>query len=173
MKINHWEKAIDSLEVFIKMDPDGPKDRNVQTGVNGLAVKACVDKTSKNCKRLMSLLSENMGEGGVDILFELVVTRGGTGATWHAAQLLQKSDVIERGSKALRIAHALRAANSCPKVRALLGDAAKEGDSRAIRELKIVTSRGSQCRARGCCIVQSDPGVKTAIATIQTRLAAP
>lgn len=173
MQIGHWDNAIDSLEVFVKMDPDGPKDHNVKTGVNDLAVKACVDKTAGRCKRIMALLSERMGEGGVDILFELVVTRGGTGATWHAAQLLQKPDVISRGSEALRMAHALRTANSCPKVKALLGDAAKVGDTRAIRELNIITSRGSQCRARGCCIIQSDPTVKSAIATIQARLAAP
>ncbi len=173
MSIGHTQNALDALETFMKLDPDGPRDNNVQKALKELAVKSCVDKVAESCKRIMQILSERAGQGGIDVLFEIVVTKGGTGANWHASQLLQKTEVVERGSDAARMAIALRNANSCPKVRELLGDAAKMGDNRAVRELQILTGGRRQCQARGCCIVQSDPEVKTVIATIQARLAAP
>lgn len=169
MSRGHWSKAIDSLEVFLQMDDEGHQDLNVRKGAEQLAVKACVNKAAEICTRMMTLLSEKMDEGGIDVLFELVVTRGGTGATWHAARLLQQEKVLKRGSEQLRIAHALRVANNCDKVRDLLGDAAKTGDRRAIRELKIISGPRRQCQARGCCMLASSPLIKTTIATIDAR----
>jgi hypothetical protein len=170
MRRGLWQKATDSLEVFVGMDPDGPKDHNVKKAVQQLAVKACVKKTADVCSHVMRLLSEEMGEGGIDVLFELVVTRGGTGATWHASKLLMKDDVIERGSAEVRVAYALRTANNCDKVRELLPQAAELGDHRTARELKIISGPRRQCRARGCCLPSNDSQIKTALETIKDRL---
>ncbi len=169
MTRGNWTAAIDALEVFNAMDPNGHKRGPVKKTAANLAVKSCINKSAKICDRMMTLLSKEMAEGGIDVLFELVVTRGGTGATWHAAQLLEQKKILDRGSDALRIAYALRKANSCKKVRAIFADAAKLGDRRAARELKIIGGPRRQCQARGCCIVASDQAIKSTIASINAR----
>jgi serine/threonine-protein kinase len=167
----HIQKSIDALEVFVTMDPNGPKDKNVRDLVERLAVQACVDKQSPHCLRLMDLIKDRLGEGGVDVLFELMVNRGGTGANWHAVQLLDDEKLRDRGTPAFRVAYELRDASSCAKVQSLLARAALEGDHRASRELEIITGPKRQCQARGCCLQQGDEQVKAAKEAIKARLA--
>jgi hypothetical protein len=117
--------------------------------------------------KLLGLLTGKMAPGGLDILYELTVTRGGTAAADAAGRALEDEHVRAKGSAALQIAWELRHAKGCDEKIALFDRAKREGDRRAITELQILKS----CRRRtpqACCL-RDDDRVKETIAAIEAR----
>jgi len=157
MKKGNWPGAVEGVEQVLKLDPDAAKDPAVRNALVKLAVRACLGN-GPSCKSLMDLLSEKAGTAGPDVLFELIATKGKTNAEKRAQRLLKDPAVRREASDALRVAYALRETRSCADVEKLYPDIEKDGDHRALRELKILQSR--QCRARGCCLNGQDAEVK-------------
>jgi serine/threonine-protein kinase len=144
MRLGRWKDAVDGVEVVLGLDPNAPKDKNVQLGIIDLAVKACLQGGELE-KRMLALLTEKMGTYGVDVLFEIVATKGGTQAAERAAYLLRDETLRAKGSPDTQLAFDLRAARSCDDKRALFARAHDQGDYRTLRELETIGQRG-MCR---------------------------
>jgi eukaryotic-like serine/threonine-protein kinase len=91
--------------------------------------------------RLFDTLATHLGTAGLDILYEIVKSRGGSKAAARATELLRRADVIARGSPALRVAFALRDV-PCDQKLGLLDRAVSEGDLRA---LGVLETQGTAC----------------------------
>jgi serine/threonine protein kinase len=141
MRLGRWKDAMDGVDVVMQLDPNAPRDKNVQAGIIDLAVKACLQGGDLE-KRMMALLTERMGAYGVDILFELVATKGGTQAAERAAYALRDEGLRAKGSPDMRIAFDLRNARSCEDKQALFVRARDEGNYRTLRELETIGQRG-------------------------------
>jgi len=158
MKQNEWRKVVEGVEQVLRMDPDAIDDPAVKKSLLAYTVRACIND-GEGCKAMMELLSERSGTAGPDVLFELIATKGGTGAQKRADRLLADPSVMRGASDALRIAYELRKAHGCAGVEKLYPEVEQKGDHRALRELKILQSR-RQCRPRGCCLNGQEPAVK-------------
>ena len=118
---------------------------------------------------MFDLFSQKLGAEGVDVLFELVRTRGAErGPGKRAMDLLRDERVVSKASPALRVLLELRAA-PCPRKRELFERAATEGDARMLLELRSL--RGSPCPKRaGPCCFKTDKPLYDAIATLKARV---
>jgi hypothetical protein len=95
--------------------------------------------------RALATIAEVPGEIGPDILYDVWIgTRDRNETTWLAEQLVYSESVLEKASKPLQVALALRAAErNCEATRDLLSRAAEYGDQRSARPLqKLLIKRG-------------------------------
>jgi serine/threonine-protein kinase len=81
--------------------------------------------------RAFELLGGRSGSEGLDLLYDLVESRGGSFAAKRASAILAAPEARARESKALRVAFDLRAA-PCARKLDLLKRAVEEGDGRAL-----------------------------------------
>jgi hypothetical protein len=117
--------------------------------------------------RLFDIIQSRMGTTGIDILYELVTTRGTSLASKRAAELLREESVRARGTPALRIAYDLRTAG-CNGKAALFERASADGDGRTLGQLQELNR---DCRrSRGVCCMHNDPGLRAAIDGLKARL---
>jgi eukaryotic-like serine/threonine-protein kinase len=137
--LSRWDDAVTGLAEVARMDPGIAGRDAYQTHVLDLAVKAVLNGGEAE-RRMLALLSGELGEHGIDLLYEIVVRWGGSRAADRAASLLQDAAVRDRGSAAMRVAYELRTAASCAAKRALLDRVATDGDYRALRELKGIAA---------------------------------
>jgi serine/threonine-protein kinase len=156
--------ALDSLDRLLTLDPSAAEDSDVRNTVMQLAVRVYLSGGDTSDK-MTRILTQKMGSTGPDLLFELVVTRGGTAAAKIAEKLLEDEGVRSRGSAGMRVAYAIRSASSCEAKRELVPRAAKEGDYRAVRELRILQS----CRMGKRCCYRDEADIKQAISKIESR----
>jgi len=168
MKKGSTKAAIDALVPLLELDPNAPSDSNVRAGMVTLTVRGCL-KSGETCNKMLDILTEGSGQHGPDILYQILISKGGTTAHRHAERLLQVPEVQKRMSKALRIAYELRTAKGCDDRAALFSTAVKEGDRRALSQLKILDSR-RQCRLLKCCDLVDDPDLQAAIDALQKKL---
>lgn len=150
MKLGKIGEAIADLTMLAELDPNAASDGNVKKGIVLLTVRACLPGSS-HCDKMLTLLTDKLGPHGIDVLFEIIVTKGATGAQLHATRLLKDPDIRKRGTVAMNIAYELRTAASCDAKRALFARVREDGDYRSLRELDILRS-GRQCRAVNCCL---------------------
>ncbi|MEJ7733311.1 MAG: hypothetical protein WKG00_29465 [Polyangiaceae bacterium] len=116
--------------------------------------------------RVFGLLTGKLEELGVDILYELMTTKGGSRAAKRASDLLARQDIQKRGSGALRIAYELRQA-SCARKPALFERAQEDGDGRT---LGLLVQLNRSCRRRDACCMHNDPRLKQAVDALRERL---
>ena len=124
--------------------------------------------TGSEPDRVFDLISTKMGTPGIDILYELLTTRGGSRAAARAEELLRDENVRARGTPAMRIAYDLRSAHACEDKKALFARARTEGDNRTLGQLQLL-NRSCGRRAKGCCL-QNDPDLREAMDGIKARL---
>jgi eukaryotic-like serine/threonine-protein kinase len=98
-----------------------------------------------------AMLSGKADTYGIDVLYELVTTRGQSKAAARAESLLLTESVLARGSPALRTAWTLRRAKTCADKKALFPLVRESGDHRSMAELIPMSAR---CKRRGpaCCL---------------------
>jgi len=89
--------------------------------------------------RVFAALAQRLGSDGLDVLYDIVRTRGGSRAATRAQELLRQGPVIARATPELRITVALRDA-PCADQTALLERAAAEGDARTLVVMETVSS---------------------------------
>jgi tRNA A-37 threonylcarbamoyl transferase component Bud32 len=123
--------------------------------------------------RALSLMAEKMGSRGPDLLWDLA--HGKSAAKADAAAVLARPDVQARGTPALQVAAALKAAKGCVDKAALLERVESDGDQRAVAVLQPLTrGRSSGCgllRLQACpaaCPNQA-AAMKAAIAAVKAR----
>ncbi|HZF55362.1 MAG TPA: serine/threonine-protein kinase [Polyangiaceae bacterium] len=162
-----WGRGADALLALAELDPKAFEARDIAGAA--VAVAAGIELGSDpRSDKIFDVLVSKLGTTGLDILYSIVSTRGGSKAAIRATELLRTKEVIERASPALRIAVELRDAPCSDKL-ALLPRARNEGDVRAITVLDIL--RSDKCNPRvGQCCFRKNNQVEDAIRHIRARL---
>jgi eukaryotic-like serine/threonine-protein kinase len=162
-----WPSAEAALLALVDKNPTAFHQRDVATAAAVVAVRSAFRPESR-ADAIFAALSEKLGQDGLDILYDMASTHGGTKGAERASELLRRPEVLARESPAMRIAVELRAA-PCNKVSALFDRAATDGDERALVPLEFL--RSSQCQPRlGQCCLRKDPDLDRTVKAIRQRV---
>jgi hypothetical protein len=166
LELGHYPAATEALGRLIELEPRSAEDGDVRGDIVELSMRVTL-LTGPEPARVFDLVSTRMGPAGVDILYELVTTRGGSRAATRAEELLHDAAVRARGTPALRMAYDLRMAPGCDEKRALFARAKGEGDGRTLGQLQILNRR---CGRHGAsCCLQNDPALRETMDGIKAR----
>lgn len=166
----HPVEAMRIISKLAQLDPEAGRDPELVQ-----ALVAALNSDEESAQAATRLLEQELGEAGVELLYDLTVKQ--TGARWKPRlnQSLTKADVLAKATPALRVAIDLRAARRCETKRELLRRAQKEGDRRSLVQLRSLTER------RGCgflnlqdcwpCLRKS-AALSEAIAALESRTSA-
>ncbi len=160
------KESVDALEQLIEVDPQAPQDKEVRQTILKLSMDAALLR-NETAEKMMQLLTSKMGSTGIDVMFELVSTSGGSVASKEAERILREEPVRARGTEPMRIAYDLRFANGCDAKRALFDRARAQGDSRAAMELKLLR----ECRRGASCCMRGDTALGELIEAIEKKTA--
>jgi serine/threonine-protein kinase len=152
-------RGLEAFYTLAEHDPAAFHDPTLLVPTRELAAAVAVGGGA-DTDRLFDLLGHRLGADGLDVLYEIVRTRGGSRAAARAEPLLREGDAMSRATPALRITFALREA-PCPEKAALLDRAVAEGD---LRTLTVMETTGVSCLGPG-----SEP-LKAAIKALRLRL---
>jgi hypothetical protein len=155
------------LDELLSLDPNAAQDRDVRNAVVEVLMRLMVGG-GENPDRIFEMLQNRMGTTGIDVLYELITTRGGSRAAKRATELLRDESVRGKGSPALRIAYDLRM-SPCNDKPALFERAKSDGDNRTLGMLQELNRR---C-GRGRCCFPNDPTLRDAIDAMKARLNVP
>jgi len=164
---NNYERALAGLLALAELDPKALDSEEMRSNAAETTVRFGTDK--ERGPKIFDALMNRFGEGGIDVLYEIVSRRGGSRSAALAGEALARPEVRARGSKALRIALELREA-SCTDKLALVQRASTEADARGLAIL--VATRGPECESAGCCL-RDNATVDSAIRDIVKRKNAP
>jgi len=168
LRKNDLKGALDALEQLVDADKDAIKDSNVRATIVELSQRVTL-LTHGEPERMFGLLAKKMGTTGIDILYQLVTTKGGSRAAKLAEQLLLEDEILERGSDAMQVAWKLRRAKGCPEKKALFDDAAKYGDSRTLGQLFLLNRSCSRRRRDPSCCLEKDKELDATIDALKAR----
>jgi hypothetical protein len=166
LEFGRYGTATEALARLLEADPKAAEDREVRGDIVELSMRVML-LAGGEPDRVFEMISGKMGTAGIDILYELLTTRGGSRAAARAEDLLQDEKVRGRGTPALRIAYDLRQTHDCDQKKALFPRAKADGDGRALGLLQLVNRRCGR-RANICCL-QNDPELREAMDTIKAR----
>jgi hypothetical protein len=155
---------------LVDMEPKAFEDREVVNATVAIAAGIGLSGDEK-ATAVFEALTNKLGGTGLDILYEIESTRGGSKAATRAAEILRKDEVLARASPALQIAIGLRD-GSCKERLALLDRAKTEGDRRAIAVLDVLRQGSCVARSGECCF-KTNGAVEDTVKQIWTRLRAP
>lgn len=164
MKKRLAKESVDALEQLLDVDPSAPQDKDVRQAVTKLVPDAALLR-NETSEKMNNLLSSRMGSVGIDIMYELVATRGGTVAAQDAEKILREESMRARGTEAMRMAYDMRYASGCDAKKALFDRAKAEGDSRTVMELKLL----KECRRGNTCCLRNDQAVDDLIAELEKK----
>lgn len=123
-----------ALSVYKKVLAADPKASEILEIGQNIVVACQNDATAETA---YAMLESEMGTRGVDLLHWLAYESKAAGKyQLRAAKSLQKKDVRERGTPALRIAYEFRVAGGCEAKRKLLSRAKSDGDKRMLPLLR-------------------------------------
>jgi hypothetical protein len=131
-----YRPALAAFERAVKADESLVADEGMLK-----AVRRAIDDNATQ-KMAVDMCVDVLGAGGADVLFDVwASTTEKTGITQLAKSLLDKADVREHASTALRTALELRRVTRCDEAKKLVLRAKDEADERAFRPLNALTSR--------------------------------
>ena len=133
-----WQHATEAFFTLAEHDPAALHDPALMAAARDTAAAAGV-AGGAGADRLFVALGERFGSDGVDVLYEIVRTRGGSKAAVRAQEMLRQTPVIARATPELRITVTLRDA-PCPDQTALLDRAAADGDVRTLVVLQTIST---------------------------------
>ena len=162
---NDLKGSVAALEALAEAHPSAIKDAEVREGIVDLSQR--VTQTQGDLTdRMFDLLARKSGTTGIDILYYLVTSKGGSKASKIADKLLADPKVVARGTEAMQVAWALYKA-SCPLKKAQFARAGEHGDQRALGQL-FQLNRSCGRRNRACCL-HKDPALEAAIEAMKAR----
>jgi hypothetical protein len=168
LQFARYGTATEALGRLLEIDPRAADDGEVRADIVELAMRVMLLTTGEP-ERVFDAIVNKMGTTGIDILYELVTTRGGSRGAAYAEELLQDQKVRAHGTPALRIAYDLRQTHDCDQKKALFPRAKTDGDGRALGLLQLVNHRCSRRHGSACCF-DNDPDLREAMDTIKARL---
>ncbi len=133
-----WGRGGAALVALVDVDPGSLRRPDVAVAARD--VTAALERES-GAEKLFTALAKGPGDEGLDVLYDIVQSKGGSHAAERASDLLRGDAVLLRASPALRIAFRLRDASCVDKI-PLFDVAAKEGDGRA---LVVMETQGRAC----------------------------
>ena len=153
-----WVHATEAFFALVDRDPASFHDATLLAPTRDVATAAALAE-GEVADRVFEALSSRLGSDGIDVLYEILRTRGGSKAAARVDVLLANSEVLARGTPELRVTVALRTA-PCPEKAALLERAAAEGDARTLVVMQTV---GAACLGR-------NPALGEAVKALKARL---
>ncbi len=138
LRVRDWNGGEAVFLDLVEHEPAVFRSPEMAAAARDLAV--ALDREGKG-DRLFDALTTRLDTAGLDVLYELVATKGKAGAALRAATVLRRHAVLARATPEMRIAFQLREA-SCVDKLGLLDRAASEGDGRA---LVVLQTQGSAC----------------------------
>jgi serine/threonine-protein kinase len=162
-----WRKGATAFLALVELDPAALRESSLREATVATVATAALGP-GDTADKMFDAMEHRLGADGLDLLYEIVRTRGASKAAKRALDTLRRPDVEPRITPALRIALELRTA-SCERKRTLFERAGQEGDGRALTELVIL--RGYDCRRNSdkCCF-ETDKALADAIKTLKSRL---
>jgi serine/threonine-protein kinase len=148
-------------------DPTTFRDREFTAPLASLATRMAFEGDPRT-DELFRTLGERMGSEGVDVLYEIASTRGGSKGAQRANVELAKPEVAARASRELSIALELRDAR-CEDKRDLFARAGAEGDARTLRLLDRLRAPVA-CNGTGQCCYFGNAALDKAAKSILARL---
>ena len=150
-----WAHAADAFFALAEHDPGAFHDPALMAATRDTAAASAV-VGGDMADRVFAALGQRLGSDGLDVLYEIVRTRGGSKAAVRAEELLRQASVLAKGTPALQITVAFREA-PCAEQPALLDRAAAEGDARTLVVLQTV---GASCLARSSALENAERALK-------------
>lgn len=135
-------RHVEAMRLIAKLaviDPGAEEDSEVIH-----SIVAAVQGDAESVDAAATLLEQDFGEAGVDLLYDLTVKQTGAGWKPRLNQSLTKPELLAKASPPTRLALELRMAKRCESKRDLLPRAQQEGDRRALAQLK------SLAQTQGC-----------------------
>ena len=167
-QIKDWVGGSKAFVALARQDPGLLDDAGTRARVIAVAAGIAHEGRSELGDEVFDTLSHRLGASGLDLLYDLALSRGGTRGGQRARAILGRPDVVERESPALRIAFEFFVA-SCVERHGLLDRAAAEGDRRALAQLAL--AHGAACaNTKDPCCFREDPAMAAAIATLRGRV---
>ncbi|MRG96567.1 serine/threonine-protein kinase [Polyangium spumosum] len=163
-----WRPGAKAFLALAKLDPERLTGNEMRGDVVGVVAGIGFETSFAESDQVFDALEKELGTGGLDVLFHVVRTRGGTKASRRAHDILGKAGTMDRATPALRVAFELRKA-ACHDKRALFSRAAEEGDGRALDELLITKDTPCSARRDPCCY-REDAEIKEAISKLRAKL---
>ena len=140
-RMRDWHGGEAAFLELVALEPTALRSPDISLAVRDLAVALERDGSGG---KVLDALSTRCGEEGLDVLYDLVATRGRAAAALQAEAILRKPEVIAKASPTLQIAFALREAPCVDKL-GLFDRAVAEGDGRA---LVVLETQGVACFRR-------------------------
>jgi eukaryotic-like serine/threonine-protein kinase len=137
-RLRDWGRGGDALVALIDADPEALRKNEVAVAARD--VTAALERES-GAEKLYAALAKGPNDAGLDVLYDIVQSKGGSHAAERASEILKQDAVLLRATPALRIAFRLRDASCVDKI-PLFDVAAKEGDGRA---LVVMETQGRAC----------------------------
>jgi serine/threonine-protein kinase len=137
-RMRDWHGGEAAFLELVEREPTALRSPDISLAVRDLAVGLERDGSAG---RILDALSTRCGQEGIDVLYDLVATRGRAAAALQAEAILRKPEVMAKASPPLQIAFALREAPCVDKL-GLLDRAVAEGDGRA---LVVLETQGVAC----------------------------
>jgi len=163
LQTGRYAAFVSDLDDLLRLDPSAASERELRSAVLDVLMVITAGNGDLAAK-LFESIEQRMGTHGIDLLYELMTTRGGSRAAKRATQLLADPEVRERGTPALRVAYELRSA-PCPQKNDLFERAKEDGDRRTLGQLEML----KDCRRGGCCNHTKDPALREAIDALRAR----
>ncbi len=164
VKRRNAKGALNLLDQILRIDGAAGHDRDLRPAIMKLAQRSFI-APGESQTRMIVLLTSGLGSAGPDIMFELMVTAGGSKAATYSTRTLKDEGVRSTATPGMRIAYDLRHAKGCDEAKKLFSRVIKDGDHRALRELKRLQS----CRNNKRCCSGRDPDLKKTIAAVLAR----
>ncbi|WP_437854773.1 protein kinase domain-containing protein [Sorangium sp. So ce363] len=130
VRARRWVKASDAIQQLAERDPTALRERALAIAARNVAI-AIAKTGEQHADKVFEALSSRFGTAGIDVLYEIVETRGRSTPATRAAKLLRDPDIAARGTPAVRISFELRDA-TCGEKLPFLERAVSEGDERTL-----------------------------------------
>jgi hypothetical protein len=167
-QIKDWVLGARAFLALARLDPALLDDADARARVIAVAAGIAHEGRSDLADAVFDVLAARLGTAGLDVLYELALSRGGTRGGQRARAILARADVAPRESPALRIAFEVFVA-SCATRRTLLDRAAADGDRRTLVQLEA--AHGARCaNKKDPCCFRDDAAMAAAIAKLKARV---
>lgn len=162
-----WASGGKALLALAQIDDEALADGR-RRGAAVAVASALAFAGGETADGVFAALKNAFGADGIEVLFEIVRTRGATRASARASEILASPEVAPRVPASMRLALEFRKA-SCEEKRGMFARMVEQGDRRALDELVIL--RDSKCeRDSDPCCFREDKDIATAIKQLRERL---
>jgi eukaryotic-like serine/threonine-protein kinase len=165
--IKSWVKGAEALTTLAQEEPRAFEEDEIREAAAAVAVGMATGGDDL-AEPVFAVLTGDMGEPGLGVLWEIVRTKGGTRAQQRAIALMRNPEIAERTPPPLRIAFDLRM-TPCDAKEPLFAEAAEIGDHRALQELQILAHAKCKSPHHGCCF-RENAAIRDAIAALEKKI---